>query len=51
MVVTIATLSPWREQKPQPPHLQKRGGEGSGGGSSLTNWQAISWGFSLPLLS
>lgn len=25
-VVTIATLPPWREQKPQHPHLQTRGG-------------------------
>lgn len=48
-VVTIATLSPWREQKPQHPHLQKRGGEGSNGGSSLTTWPAVSWGFALPL--
>lgn len=48
-VVTIATLSPWREQKPQHPHLQKRGGEGSSGGSSLTTWPAVSWGFALPL--
>lgn len=41
-VVTIATLPPQREQKPQHPHLQMKGGGGDGRGSTLTTRLAIS---------
>lgn len=49
-VVTIATLPPQREQKPQHPHLQTKAGGGDGRGSTLTAGHQSPGAFILTLL-